>query len=515
MRTDAEIWAGVHSDVAHLTITSYICTYMQEIDHPPDAPSLLESMRSIGYSVESALADIVDNSLAAKAKTISIEFRTDPSIYIAILDDGEGMTQRELEQAMRHGSTNPNALREQHDLGRYGLGLKTASLSQCRHLTVASLKEGKLVGYRWDLDLIVKRHAWTLLKLNRTELKQLPQVETLLRQDSGTVVIWQELDRMLAGESSPAHAIGRQMSIAGDHLSLVFHRYIAGEPGHQPLKIKFNQRALTAFDPFLLDHRATQRLVEESFQIEKKKVSVKAFVLPHLSKLSEADIAKAGGGEGLRHQQGFYVYRNRRLIIWGTWFRLAKKDELSKLARVRVDIPNSLDHLWTIDIKKSAAVPPEAVRVNLKRTIEKIRQASGRTLVFKGRQVKAGPTIPGWQEISGREGTRFDINRDHPLLAEFSSDLNNDQKKRFESTLRVIEQSFPSHALYAHMASDGRVNADSRGTEKDFREMITQLLESWSGSAKIKKTLFDNLHTIEPFSTSPAITIKLVQELIK
>ena len=140
---------------------------MIELDHPPDAPSLLESMRSIGYSLESALADIVDNSVSARAPNVAIEFRHAPEPYIAILDDGCGMSQRELEDAMRHGSTNPSLERDPIDLGRYGLGLKTASLSQCRRLTVISLKDGKLSGYCWDLDRVLLRQAWTLLKLNK------------------------------------------------------------------------------------------------------------------------------------------------------------------------------------------------------------------------------------------------------------------------------------------------------------------------------------------------------------
>jgi hypothetical protein len=169
---------------------------MREIDHPPDAPSLLESMRSIGYSLESALADIADNSVSAKAKQIAVEFRPTPVPYVAVLDDGHGMTSSELEQAMRHGSTNPSILRSQSDLGRYGLGLKTASLSQCRRLTVVSRRGGKISGYRWDLDLIQKRKSWTLLQLDRDELATLPHIDVLERSGSGTLVVWEGLDRI-------------------------------------------------------------------------------------------------------------------------------------------------------------------------------------------------------------------------------------------------------------------------------------------------------------------------------
>lgn len=485
---------------------------MIEINHPPDAPSLLEAMRSIGYSLESALADIVDNSISARAGTVGIEFRPEPIPYVAIVDDGCGMTQHELELAMRHGSTNPSLTRNEHDLGRYGLGLKTASLSQCRRLTVISLKSGKLSGYCWDLDRVLLRQAWTLLKLERREMLTLPHVDQLLTQASGTIVLWQELDRLLAGETLVGKALGHQMVVASEHLSLVFHRYIHGEPGLGSLKITFNNLALTPVDPFLLDHRATQRLAEDSFTVEGRKVSVKPFILPHLSKLTTSEISRAGGSEGLRHQQGFYVYRNRRLIIWGTWFRLARKDELSKLARVRVEIPNTLDHLWTIDVKKSMAVPPEAVRVNLRRTIERIRQASGKTLVYRGRQASLGLVAPGWKEMTDRDGVRFDINREHPVIAALHKNMDTVQQRQLESLLRVVEQSFPMEALYAKLAEDNRPKPISDGAEANFREMIAGLLEGWSAGKASKAAFLESLHLIEPFSSSPDLAKKLARE---
>ena len=485
---------------------------MREINHPPDAPSLLESMRSIGYSLESALADLVDNSIFARARNIAIEFRPDPTPYIAILDDGCGMSSAELERAMRHGSTNPLTNREAHDLGRYGLGLKTASLSQCRRMTVISLKDGALSGYSWDLDRVAMRQSWTLLALDEGEIRSLPHVQDLEAKRSGTIVLWQELDRLSAGETSIERALGQQMSIASEHLSLVFHRYINGESGLLALKITTNQRPLDAIDPFLLDHRATQRLAEDSFTVERHRVSVKPFILPHLSKLSNAEMERAGGSEGLRHQQGFYVYRNRRLIIWGTWFRLGRKDELSKLARVRVDIPNALDHLWTIDVKKSMAVPPEAVRTNLRRTIERIKQVSGRTLIFRGRQANLGLVTPGWKEMIDREGVRFDINRDHPVVAAVFSSVTTEQKSRLESMFKVLEQSFPADALYARLATDHRPRAPGAGLEVAYRETIDSILSTWPHDDPARAAFLQGLHLIEPFSTNPDLAQKIARE---
>jgi hypothetical protein len=487
---------------------------MIEIDHPPDAPSLLESMRCIGYSLESALADIIDNSISARARNVAIEFRPEPQPYIAILDDGRGMTSLELESAMRLGSTNPNAVRDKYDLGRYGLGLKTASLSQCRRLTVISSKASQLSGYCWDLDRVLLRKSWTLLKLDEAEILNFPHVAELLNQESGTLVLWHDLDRLLAGETNLEKALGHQMVISSDHLALVFHRYLNKEPGVSSLNIAFNNRTLTPIDPFLLDHRATQRLAEDSFTVEGRKVTVKPFILPHLSKLTASEISLAGGSEGLRHQQGFYVYRNHRLIIWGSWFRLARKDELSKLARVRVEIPNTLDHLWTIDIKKAVAVPPEAVRINLRRTIERIRQASGKTIVFRGRQAKLGLVTPGWKEMTDRDGVRFDINREHPVLLNLRKNLEIVDQNLLEALLQVLEQSFPMEALYAKLAEDNRAKTVINGAEKNFRQTILTILTGWSAGEASKTAFLEALHLIEPFSFAPDVAQKVAREFL-
>lgn len=488
---------------------------MREILHPPHAPSLLESMRSIGYSLESALADLIDNSISAKAKRINIEFRPSDTPYIAIIDDGMGMSKEVLENAMRHGSTNPLQARSHDDMGRYGLGLKTSSLSQCRRMTVVSLRDGVLCAYCWDLDVVVERGSWIMLELDAGDIAEIPHLDVLRNQGRGTIVLWQNLDRLTAGESSTQTALGQQMDHARSHLSLVFHRFISPEPGRARVSLAINQNVLPSIDPFLQDHKATQQLDEDSFSVQGSRVVVKPFILPHASKLSTTEMLQAGGSDGLRNQQGFYVYRNRRLIIWGTWFRLARKDELSKLARVRVDIPNSLDHLWTLDIKKSAAHPPEAVRINLRRTIERIRQVSGRTIVFRGRSADRGELTPGWHEIIARDGVRFDINRNHPSIKAFSDRLDGATAAAFDAVLAVVESSFPADALYSRMASDVRSSFNGDEVSERLREVAQALFADLDVSSPVRKTLLDTLHLIEPFNLHPAVTRKIVEEIEK
>jgi len=485
---------------------------MIEVQHPPHAASLLESMRSIGYTLDSALADLIDNSISAHAKEIHIEFRPIDTPYIAIIDDGKGMSHEVLQNAMRHGSKNPLLERGDDDMGRYGLGLKTASISQCRRMTVISKQDADINAFCWDLDVVIEKSTWVMLQLEVSDCQALPHFNQLLSKKSGTMVLWQELDKLLVGEGDPESALGAKMLAAREHLSLVFHRFLAKEGNKPKISIALNGSEIIPFDPFLANHKATQPLDEEKFSVEGKKVVVKPFILPHMSKLSGNDSQIIGGSEGFRSQQGFYIYRNRRLIIWGTWFRLARKDELSKLARVRVDIPNALDHLWTLDIKKSAAHPPELVRLNLKRTVDKIRSVSGRTITFKGRKTSDSIMAPGWNEVLDRSGVRFDINRNHPLISEFSKSLDKKGKALLNLILGVIESSFPADALYNRMANDVRPDFASDSAIENINEMISRILISMPTDSPARRQLLMSLHLIEPFNIYPELTKKIVEE---
>ncbi|MCK0546011.1 ATP-binding protein [Pseudomonas syringae pv. aptata] len=485
---------------------------MREIDNPPNAASLLESMRSIGYTLESALADLMDNSISAQAKTINIEFRPYDDPYVALIDDGIGMSSDVLHNAMRHGSTSPIYERKSDDMGRYGLGLKTSSLSQCRRLTVVSKHEGCVSAFCWDLDVVIDKGTWVMLALDPADYEVLPHYDELSKQDSGTVVLWQNLDNLVVGERSVESALGEKMLYVRDHLSLVFHRFISSYHTKQRLSVFLNGAPLQPIDPFWADHKATQILDEDNFTISGQRVSVKPYILPHVNKMSSSEVLHAGRSEGIKAQQGFYIYRNKRLIIWGTWFRLAKKDELSKLARVRVDIPNSLDYLWTLDIKKSAAHPPEAVRINLKRTVERIREASGRTIKFKGRKVEGSKTSPVWHEVIARGGVRYDINREYPMIVEYRNSLEASNVPLFDLLLSVIENSFPAEALYSQMAGDIRSGFNDDESMERLRELVGNLFSQLPKNSDARSRLLSTLHLLEPFSLHPNLTKDIVKE---
>jgi hypothetical protein len=478
---------------------------------PPDAPVLMESTRAIGYSVETAIADIIDNSIAAKARNIELMFYPIGNAYVALIDDGAGMDKDALINAMRYGSKNPLEKRSNGDLGRFGLGLKTASLSQCRRLSVISKKsQSPIVGAQWDLDFIAKTGEWSLKILSEDQVSSCPHIELLKSQVSGTIILWEELDRLKAGEINFDESFGRQMDRVRQHLSLVFHRYIAGETGLKRVDMKINNSPIKSLDPFLIE-KSTQIMDEEIIVIENQKVRVSPFILPHVSQLSEEELKVLGGEEGLRKQQGFYIYRNKRLLTWGTWFRMMRQGDLSKLARIRVDLPNSLDYLWTLDIKKSMAVPPEIVRKNLAPIIGKIVESSRRTWVYRGKKETSDSKVHIWNRIKTREGgIIYEVNRDHPLIESIISNNNGKKLKGIlEQVLTQIERGLPLNQLYVDLTNDERIINDNE-SDSELKSMLENLLSSCKNDNE-RSELLRRLAVTEPFDKFP----RLVDEYFK
>lgn len=485
---------------------------MKIIDLPPIAPSLIESTRAIGYSLEAAIADIVDNSIAARATNISISFFPLHGAYISILDDGYGMDSEELTRAMQYGSQNPLDIRNEYDLGRFGLGLKTASLSQCRKLTVATKKDGIIQARRWDIDYVRKTQSWSLISLeDEKEVSGIQEIEKLRELDSGTLVVWENLDRMMEGTIDFTKSMGKQIDLVREHLSLVYHRYLTGEAGINKINISINERTLEASDPFLVK-KSDQTMQEEVYIIQGSIIKVQPFILPHISKMSSAEIKSAGGQEGLRKRQGFYVYRNKRLLVWGTWFRMMRKGELSKLARIRVDIPNSLDNLWTLDIKKSSAIPPEEVRQNLANVIDKIGEKSKVKFTRRGKVEVDDSKVHLWNRMKARDGGYFyEINRNHPLVERITMELND--SKAIYALLSQIERSIPLNQLYIDLNNDERVENDSEQSKKDIENSLRDMLgENLSSQEKID--FLNHLKSISPFSDNVDIIDRIIEEII-
>ncbi len=416
----------------------------------PQAGMLIESMRDIGYSLETALSDIIDNSIAATASRI--EILVDPAVEnpaIAILDDGSGMTKDTLLTAMRAGSSNPRDARAKFDLGRFGLGMKTASFSQCRRLTVLSCKGGKTCAAIWDLDHVAKTDRWEILI--PADHSGLPFADRLI--GNGTLVVWQNLDRILGevAEAQQQLVLAQRVDEAANHIELVFHRFLSGEATGAKLPILLNNRPLQPHDPFGSSHKATERapLDPEAFPIKGYNVTVQTFTLPHHTKLTPKQYDELAGKQGFLRNQGFYLYREKRLIIWGTWFGLAQQRPITQLTRVRIDMPKEIDAEWKIDVKKASAQPPPALRQQLRGLVDRICSGSRRVYNHKGKKLLADGHIDVWQRIQDKGQIRYGINPDHPVVAQLNNELSDDGRQRLRALIRLTETSLPIDSIFA------------------------------------------------------------------
>lgn len=474
----------------------------------PSAPILIESIRSIGYSFETAIADLIDNSISAKATRIDILSIPNEEPYIIIFDNGNGMNKVELEEAMRLGSKNPNEVREENDLGRFGLGLKSASLSQCRNLTVVSKKDGKLSAFSWNLDYVIERNSWSILEYSEEEIMQLENIELFKDVENGTYVLLKKFDKIQASTLEINKTITEKMSSTIDHLALVFHRYL-----DDGVEIYVNNRKIESIDPFLTKNKATQAKRTQEIKIGESIIKVKPYILPHYNKLSEDDLKKVGGKEDLRKNQGFYIYRNKRLIIWGTWFRLSRQDELSKLARVMVEIPNSLDDVWGIDIKKSTANIPDIIKKNLYSCIEESVFTSKEVYRYRGRKENNSEKYNYvWDRIKTRDGYEYRINRDLPQIQLLSKNFDKDVLIEFERLLKNIEKSFPTNTVYLDVA-DGKLKNDSEMSAEEIDELIIAFEDSLNKCQELGLNVIEFYEQI--IKTEPYCNNEKLKELMK
>ena len=477
----------------------------------PRAAVLIESMRDIGYSLQTAISDVIDNSITAGATNVELLANTNSSNpAIGILDDGCGMLESELLEAMRPGTRSPLEKRPDHDLGRFGLGLKTASFSQCRRLAVVTRKDNETSCAVWDLDTVAKTDEW-YVEIPDSSV-DIPWSDRL--GESGTLVVWQKLDRLVdPNNDADTRNLVRQLDETVSHLELVFHRFLAGEPGLKRISMSLNGRNLMPFDPFHSRHDATIRDHGEVIRLGGQKITVQPFTLPHHNKVTPKEWERYAGAAGYINNQGFYLYRERRLIVHGTWFNLARQSELTKLARVRIDMPNGMDAEWKIDVKKSSAQPPAPVRNRLRKIIEKIGATSKRVYSSRGKRLTSDNRLPVWARKQNKNEISYDLNSDHPVIARFSDALGDDQKREFERVLALIGSTIPIDTLFADVSSHpANVKARNLG-DKEFSDLVQKTFSALNSGDVSNQEIRLMMSSAEPFRSSWETTKKLIQEM--
>ena len=484
---------------------------MRVLEIPPRPSSLIESMRAIGYSLSTALADLVDNCIVARANTIQIFTGLGtPDLKVGILDDGVGMTEDELLEAMRLGSRNPLEERAQSDLGRFGLGLKTASFSQCRVLTVVTRTKGTTASARWNLDHIAESGTWQVQIPD--DLTSVPWMKHL--GSNGTLVVWEQIDLGTHNGDSgrSTNDFVRQLDEARSHLELVFHRFLSGEPGRRKISIQMNNRSLEPYDPFHSSHPATIAGPEERIQVAHEFVLVQAFTLPHHGKVTPTEWERHAGPEGYVRSQGFYLYRERRLIIHGTWFGLARQSELTKLARVRIDMPNALDGAWKIDVKKASAQLPPPVRKRLRSIIEPLGARSKAVYQTKGRKLIQEDRIPVWNRIQDKNRIFYRISDEHPMVLDLLSRLSPEAQADFHRVIEIVGAALPLAALFADLGGDVDSVVENEASEEALRYAVIATFAHLRKTVGSDERALTMMRMAEPFSSNWERTEQIVRE---
>ena len=459
-----------------------------------------------------AIADLIDNSIFAGAKNIWIEYAwNDGRPWIRIMDDGTGMTEERLVEAMRLGTQSPLEERDSKDLGRFGLGLKTASFSQCKLLTIiAKTKDCRTATRFWDLDRVQASRNWLLGKVPpRDALDLLSGIDEL---NSGTAVLWQNIDRII--DETPGttpynseEAFLDKFLAVKEYLDMVFHQYL--EPHPKKINIFLGVARCEPWDPYLRKNDFTRELSSEKY--EDSRISVIPYVLPHVSKRSEAESIFGAGPKGWNSQQGFYIYRNRRMIVSGGYLNFdLKAEEHYKLARIKVDITNDMDHEWSIDVRKAVAIPPDRLRAELLRIAKATRQKAAEVYRARTGAVRKKGILRQTNDVWIKEkiGERiiYKINQENSVIKLILNEIE-PAKNWVKKLFHVIESTVPHRLIIMdgleHEDCHADLAADLNPPPKELIEICLELYRKYRSEGKNHEQAVDILCGMDIFSTHP------------
>lgn len=492
-------------------------TSMKTRNAPPRAGMLIESLRGLGYNTATAVADIIDNSFSAGARTVDVHVEwAGADSWIRITDDGCGMNDAELEKAMQLGARDPRHTRRSDDLGRFGMGLKTASFSQARALTVHSRRAGSDAAcLRWDLDVLedISGGDWPMIEGPRPGSKE--RLGAVDPDTSGTVVLWEDLDRIVTPGFTSDDLL-EVLETLERHLAMVFHRLIGTAAGQ--IDLKLNGKRVKPWDPFLMGNLSKRLESLEYSLLGAPEVRVQLNVLPHKDRFEDAaDFEAAAGLDGWTSQQGFYIYRNKRLLAVSGWLRLGERgrqwprDEAHRLARIRLDIPNTMDSEWNINVLKSTASPPVRLRPQLLRLAKETRDIARNVYAFRGRLVSDGaqgkegmPDI--WEAIKRPSGAiAYRLSRQHDLYCSVM-DRAGPLAKDIEALLRLVEGTVPVQRIWLDTAEDDEPPVSILEEEADpaLIEMMEAMFDALVHSRGLSEAeARERLSRTRPFDKRP------------
>ena len=420
----------------------------------PPPVDFIKSISEQGYSLSTAIADLIDNSISAGSTRI--EILIDPEnnpLKLFIADNGSGMTATQLTRNMRFPSSDMDEERNKKDLGRFGLGLKTASFSQSRKFTIISKqKESAYEGRTWDIEYLKKTKKWSLIIESKEHIdacmQEFEYASSNFHQRSldfkfNTLVIWEDLYKLK--KLTVKSEINREIAELRSHIGLVFHRFI----DFQKLQIRLNNTLIEAFEPFPKDLSGVQLFPETYWRTSVSTVGFQALILP---KSSTTDLHNAKSlwtpyGKTLDELQGIYVYRNERLINYGGWLRTIPKSTYLQLGRVRVDISNNNDSDFHLNVAKSSLTLPFALK---KAMVERIKQVASQAIKEYRERTSSSiirrSSMPEIKSLLIREinseGIILKINKEFNVLKTLCNGLSAEKSDLLKVLLSLIEGKF-------------------------------------------------------------------------
>ncbi len=430
-------------------------------DANPNPEYLIKSIAEQGYSLETALADLLDNSISAKADKIEIltDVADPDNLGLYITDNGDGMTAEELAKSMKFPSSSVERKRDKSDLGRFGLGLKTASFSQTRRFTVLSRKEGgNYSGRTWDVDYLKEVGEWRIIINSDAEIDEIISsyrnctnnfAKQFENYDPNTLIVWQGLykfQNFLEPENRVNALIEQLDKTTREYLGIVFHRFM--QRNINPLQVRINNWLVEYFDPFPISQRQDLRSLGVFERPYKGDVfRVEAFVLPSVALKEEK---KHGGwvtpNRNLMDLEGLYIYRGERIIYFGGWNGLIKREANLKLARLKVDVGNINDDLLQLNVAKSKISIPYELNRGFLEKLATLRNEARKEYFNHGiRDVsssKSEDKLSLFNKVmTSKYGAVLELNSEYPGIRTFMDSLNNDQRKQFKLIVHMINVS--------------------------------------------------------------------------
>lgn len=336
---------------------------------------LTKGLSKIGHSPSTAVADIIDNSIDAKAKNIDLFFWDGKNPHVAFVDDGHGMNHEEILRAFNIKSTNITSAEGSAKLGKFGWGLKSASFSQCNKITVLSRKNNKT-------NFKTMKSDFTIIENNLMHIyNQYPTLEKIFQKrcsSTGTILIWEDLKDSLTGLdtlSKNQHALffRNGLSIAED-VSLHFHNFLSD------INFFFNTRPLKKWDPFNSSNLNVKTFEKKTITLNNQDIEIQGYLFPSEDEFeTKEQFQDLGGKNGWFNSQGIYIYREQRLVNYGGWFGLYKgshpwqKEEKYNRCRFSLKYKSGLDESFITNVKKTDSTIPNSIRHQIANYCDHVR----------------------------------------------------------------------------------------------------------------------------------------------